>query len=121
MLAVCINLAEAAKGLIKGVALGYHIAVGDITADWPAWLLLTGLRYWMHNTHPCPKCDVKLRDMLSLDKSTTHSDPFNTFTHEEYKATIAASVVVKCLGKPRTSAFKGHSLMARHVRKSLRT
>ena len=116
LFAVCTNLAEAAKGNINGVALGYSIAVGDITADWPAWLFMTGLRYWMHNTHPCPKCDVKLRDMFSLDLSTTHSDPFNYFTHEEYKALVAASVKVRSLDKPKSAAAKGRLSMARRLR-----
>ena len=79
---------------MNGVALTYKIAVGDITADWPAWLFITGLRYWNHAIHPCPKCDVKLCDMLALDQSTTNSDPWNNFTCEEYEALISASVRV---------------------------
>lgn len=91
---VCANLADAARGLINGGALGYHIAVGDITADWPAWLFVSGLRYWNHALHPCPKCDVKLCDMLSLDHSTTNSDPWNNFETEEYETLIATCVIV---------------------------
>ena len=91
LLAVCVNLAAAAKGVTNGLDLGYCIAVGDITADWPAWLFMTGFRYWNHAMHPCPKCDVKLINMLRLEDLSTHSDPWNPFTHEEYEALIAAN------------------------------
>ena len=94
---VCANLVDAARGVVDGEALGFCIAVGDITADWPAWLMLTGLRYWNHGTHPCPKCDCLLIQMLCLDDYTTDSDPFKGFTHEEYEALIASCVVVKHL------------------------
>ena len=97
LMAVCANLAGAAMGVVNGEALGFHVAVTDITADWPAWLLLTGLRYWNHAKHPCPKCDATLLGMLSLDNYTNDSDPFNEFTHEQYIEFIASCTIVRCL------------------------
>ena len=88
---MCINLAAAATGFLNGEDLGFVICVIDITADWPAYLFAAAFRHWNHNVHPCPLCDIKLFAMLSLDKVTPNSGPWNIFTQEQYLKLLASS------------------------------
>lgn len=38
-------------------------AVLDIQCDWPAYLEITGGRFWNHTDHPCPLCRISQAEM----------------------------------------------------------
>ena len=59
-------------------------AVLDITCDWPAYLEITGLRFWNHADHPCCLCRLKL-DELNADKLTEAT--LDNLPHELYSMT----------------------------------
>ena len=84
------NLTDAAEGQIGGKPLGYYLAVGDNTADWPAWLFVSGLRYWNHKLYCCPKCSVTLANMTCIDKLSSREHDCSTFEVEEYEALVTA-------------------------------
>ena len=69
-------------------------AVLDIQGDWPAFLQVFGLRYWSHNTHPCPLCRIDQNQLqeLTLNHTTVDSMPFEQYTTSDYLQDLDQSV-----------------------------
>lgn len=88
------DLVRAAEGIdMNGSPMDFVTLVVDTTADWPAWLFLTAQRYWNHAKHPCPKCDVKLKNMCVVHDIGTcgDTDPWDLITKERHAEILAAS------------------------------
>ena len=66
----------------------FRVAVVDVQADWPGWLLATCLRYWRHGVYPCPCCDVK--HFGNLNAITSSGGPWEDYTHDSWLADVAS-------------------------------
>ena len=91
------------KRLETGTPL--RCAVLDIQGDWPAFLQVFGLRYWSHNTHPCPLCRINQKEMgeLNLNAVTLDSMPFAEYTTNDYLKDVDESVshgLIECIFSP---------------------
>ena len=69
--------------LARGSDIRY--AVLDIQSDWPAFLEVSGSRYWSHGT-PCPLCQISQRDLVTdhADRVTLDSMPHEPYAPEMY-------------------------------------
>ena len=74
-------------------------AVLDIQTDWPAWLEVTGARFWSHGRFPCPLCMINQEELCQphAEEVTIASMPHELFTHDTYEATLRESTKVTCL------------------------
>ena len=72
----------------------FDTRVLDIQGDWPAFLQVFGLRYWSHNTHPCPLCRIDQNQLqeLNLNHTTVDSMPFEQYTTSDYLQDLDQSV-----------------------------
>ena len=68
-----------------GRQLGFVIAVVEIRADWPGFVLPMGLRTCSHKSCPCPFCKTTKSNMNDLSRLSLHSGPAQHYTNEEYR------------------------------------
>ena len=66
----------------------YRVAVVDVQADWPGWLLASCLRYWTHAMYPCPGCNIK--DFSDMNAITSVGGPWETYTHDDWLSDVAS-------------------------------
>ena len=77
-------------------------AVMDIQCDWPAYLEISGGRFWNHGTHPCPLCKVSQDDMNPdmLEHTTLDNLGFELYSDEQYKTDVDSFTEVSQKSKP---------------------
>ena len=92
LLALALDLCMAGDGFGGGKV----VVVCDLMCDWPAYLIISCLRYWNHAYFPCPCCNVPLSKMMSLDNITHKEGPWEIFTHEEYNSLLNAYLKEPC-------------------------
>ena len=73
-------------------------AVLDIQTDWPAWLEVSGTRFWSHGKYPCPLCMINQEELCEphAEGVTVASMPHKLFTHDMYEASLRESTKVTC-------------------------
>eukprot|EP00439_Symbiodinium_sp_Y106_P060893 s2201_g9.t1 len=65
-------------------------AVMDIQCDWPAYLEVSGARFWNHSIHPCPLCNIS-QDYMNpdiLENITLDNLGFKLYSDEQYKTDV---------------------------------
>ena len=76
----------------------YDYAVLDIQTDWPAWLEVTGARFWSHGKFPCPLCMINQEQLCQPHAegvTIASSMPHELFTHDMYETALRESTKLK--------------------------
>ena len=60
----------------------FLVAVVDVQADWPGWLLGSCQRYWQHGKYPCPCCNHT--NFADINAITLSAGPWEDYTHDEW-------------------------------------
>lgn len=76
--------------------LPFIVAVLELRCDWPAWNEMSGVRFWNHRSHPCPKCSISKALMHTcsfLGDIASGHEPHEKYGHQQYLEDIARSKV----------------------------
>ena len=70
----------------------------DMQCDWPAWLEVSGGRFWSHNSHPCPLCYINQAALTGDDVSETTLDalPYQPYHHVNYLQDVSNFTMATC-------------------------
>ena len=73
----------------------------DIQCDWPAFLEVSGGRFWSHKTHPCPLCYVTQENLNGdeLSQTTLDACPHAAYDQSGYLRDINAFTLATCLNQ----------------------
>ena len=67
-----------------------EVAVIDIQCDWPAFLEVSGGRFWGHRQHPCPLCNMNQASLNAdnLQAITLDNLGFDLYSDDDYAQDI---------------------------------